>query len=199
MSDDVRPCKATTKAGMPCKNMALAGSDYCYTHRGLAPKAVDPQVQATIAGVNKLADELKKDSPAYQPPPFSPQALLALLQQNAERLAARVPGFEELRRNLHGTKPEDLVDPDTWKGLWFILNYTAQAQSKQALEKIEQGLGALPGGQTLLSLKSGLEGTSPKDLLDLETWKGAWIIANAVVMTQADELKRKVLGGQNEQ
>jgi len=198
MNDDVRPCKAMTKAGTPCKNVAQQESDYCYAHRSLAAKGIDAQVQETIAGVNKLAAELKKEAPAYQPPPFSPQALLAMLQQNADRLASRVPGFDDLRRNLQGTKPEDLVDPETWKGLWYILNYTAQVQSKQALEKIEQGLAALPGGQTLISLKSGLEGTSPKDLLDLETWKGAWIVANAVVMAQADELKRKVLGGQDE-
>jgi hypothetical protein len=82
--------------------------------------------------------------------------------------------------------------------LWYILNYTAQAQSKQALDAVVEQLARLPGGDALLTVKSTIEGTSPKDLLDLETWKGAWIIANAAVQAQATEVKRRVLGQQEE-
>lgn len=195
MSDTTHPCQATTKAGTPCKNMAQAGSAYCHVHRGQAIAAsADPAVQATLAGVNELAEELRQQSPSYQPPPFSPQALAALLQQNAERFAANVPFLDELRRNLEGTRPEDLVDPETWKGLWYILNFTAQAQSKQAIGFVEARLAALPGGQTLLMLKSGLEGAKPQDLLDVETWKGAFFILDATVKAQASDLKRKMMG-----
>lgn len=208
MSESARICQATTKLGAPCKNKAQPGSKYCAVHRQLNTEAAEtpiadgpvmeaPAAQAPAAAidaVNQVAEELRQATPAYQPPPYSPQALLGLLQQNAERLADKVPVLGELRHNLEGTKPEDLVDPETWKGLWYILNYTAQAQSKQALDAVVERLARLPGGDALLLVKSTVESASPKDLLDLNTWKGALVIVNAAVQAQANEVKRRVLG-----
>jgi uncharacterized protein with von Willebrand factor type A (vWA) domain len=194
MTESARPCQATTKLGAPCKNKAQPGSKFCSVHRRLSAGPEEAQVQAAIAGVNQVAEELRQATPTYQPPSYSPQALLALLQQNAEHLADKAPILGELRRNLEGTKPEDLVDPETWKGLWYILNYTAQAQSRQALDAVVERLAQLPGGDTLLLVKSTIESASPKDLLDLNTWKGALIIVNAAVQAQANEVKRRVLG-----
>jgi hypothetical protein len=159
----------------------------------LSVRPEQAQVAAAIAGVNQVAEELQKATPAYQPPPYSPQALLALLQQNAEKLAEKAPIVGELRRNLEGTTPEDLVDPETWKGLWYVLNYTAQAQSKQAIDAVVEKMARLPGGGLLLVVKSQVESTSPKDLLDIETYKGAWVILNAAVQAQANEVRRRVL------
>ena len=203
MNESARMCQATTRLGAPCKNRAQAGSKYCAAHRQLnaqapagAPVADAPA--PAIAAVNQVAEELRQAAPGYQPPPYSPQALLALLQHNAEWLAGKAPILGELRRNLEGTKPEDLVDPETWKGLWYILNYTAQAQSKQALDAVIEQLAKLPGGDTLLLVKSTVESASPKDLLDINTWKGALVIANAAVQAQANEVKRRGLGQQDE-
>lgn len=204
-----RMCQATTKLGAPCKNRAQEGSKYCAVHRQLSAEpegqttaqiAAQPetvqvaQVMSAISGVNQVAEELREAAPAYQPPPYSPQALLELLRHNAEHLADKAPVLRELRHNLEGTKPEDLVDPETWKGLWYILNYTAQAQSKQTIDAVVERLAKLPGGDTLLLVKNTVENTSPKDLLDIQTWKGAWTILNAVVQAQANEVKRRVLG-----
>ena len=196
--ETVRMCEATTKLGAPCKNRAQAGSKYCAVHRQLSAQPAEAQVAAAISGVNQVAEELRQATPSYQPPPYSPQALLALLQHNAEHLADKVPVLGELRHNLEGTKPEDLVDPETWKGLWYILNYTTQAQSKQALDAVVERLARLPGGDALLMVKSTIEHTSPKDLLDIQTWKGAWVILNATVQAQANDLKRRVLGQEDE-
>jgi hypothetical protein len=168
-------------------------------HRQLGIRAEREQMTAAIAAVNQLAEELHAVAPRYEPPPYSPQALVALLQQSAEKLAGKVPVLGELYHNLEGTKPEDLVDPETWKGLWYILNYTAQAQSKQTIDAVVERLARLPGGGTLLIVKSQIESTSPKDLLDVETWKGAWVILNAAVQAQANEVKRRVLGEQDDQ
>lgn len=194
MTESARTCQATTKLGAPCKNRAQAGSKYCSVHRRLSVRPEQEQMAAAIADVNQLAEELQEAAPSYQPPPYSPQALLALLHQNAEKLADKVPVVGELRRNLEGTKPEDLVDPETWKGLWYILNYTAQAQSKQTIDAVVERLARLPGGGMLLVVKSQIESTSPKDLLDIETWKGAWVILNAAVQAQAGEVRRRVRG-----
>jgi len=198
MSESARICQATTKLGAPCKNRAQEGSKYCAVHRQLSARQEAERVKEAIGGVNQVAEELRQATPAYQPPPYSPQALLALLQQNAERLAGKAPVLGELWRNLEGTKPEDLVDPETWKGLWYILNYSAQVQSKQALDAVVEQLAKLPGGDTLLLVKSTIESASPKDLLDIQTWKGALVIVNAAVQAQANEVKRRVLGEQEE-
>jgi hypothetical protein len=194
MSTPDRLCQATTKAGAPCKNSPRAGSDYCYIHRNFEQPTAAPPVTAAAA-INELAQEIQQDAPSYQPPPFSPQALLAMVQETFQRVTGDIhlPIVEELMNNLKGTKPEDLVDPETWKGLWYILNYTAQAESKQALEQLEQRIAALPGGQTVLDLKSNLQGTSPADLLDVNTWKGAWVVLNAAVRAQAEELQKNLM------
>jgi len=63
----------------------------------------------------------------YEPPPYSPQALLKLLEENAARFQ---PEFlkgvlTSLRENVNA----DLLDVDTWKGIWYIVNYQLQAQA----------------------------------------------------------------------
>ena len=163
---------------------------YCYIHR-----AQEESITAAAA-IDQIAAEIKQDAPAFQPPPFSPQALLTMVQENLKRITGEVhlPIVEELINNLKGTRPEDLVDPETWKGLWYILNYTAQAESKQALERLEKQIATLPGGQTMIDLKSNLEGTSPAELLDINTWKGAWVVINSAVWAQAEELQRNLAG-----
>ena len=35
-------------------------------------------------------------------------------------------GLRDLQNQLAGRFPRDFFDPDTWKGLWFLLNYTWQ-------------------------------------------------------------------------
>lgn len=188
-------CQATTKAGARCKNQAGSGSVYCHVHTSKA--APTPVNTAAMAGeMNQVADQLRAQNPAYKPPPYSPQAMLALLQANLERISSmvQIPILTELKNNLKGTKPEDFMDPETWKGLWYVLNYTAQAQSRQALEKVDEMLAGMPGGQALIDLRSGLEGTSPKELLDINTWKGAYVIADVTVKAQITDLRRKVLG-----
>ena len=56
----------------------------------------------------------------------------------ADRLSY-LPGAETLSQligNLEGTSASDLLDPETWQGLWYILNYTAQLQIDQAKQRI---------------------------------------------------------------
>lgn len=76
--------------------------------------------------------------------------------------------------------------------------YTAQVQSKQAIDAAVERLARLPGGDTLLVVKSQIESTSPRDLLDFDTWVGAWVILNAAVQAQAIG-KRRVLGEKDDQ
>ncbi len=148
------------------------------------------------AELNALAVELQTSIPGYVPPAFTPDGLVALVKSNLERFTPdmQVEILSELRRNLEGTSPRDLIDPDTWKGLWYILNYTVQAQSTAAIESVYARLAALPGMALLSDLKGNLEGTSPKEFLDPETWKGMWMIMNYTIQATAADLKRKLEG-----
>ncbi|MDQ3247982.1 MAG: hypothetical protein M3Q45_02125, partial [Chloroflexota bacterium] len=126
-----KPCAATTKSGAPCKNKAQTDSNYCYTHRNQAVAATAPASSASaqfnrlIDELNSLAGELRTQLPDYTPPTFSAGALVSLLRENLHRFTPelQVDLARQLKANLEGTSPQDLVDPETWKGLWYVLNY----------------------------------------------------------------------------
>ena len=103
--------------------------------------AQSAELDRLIGELNELAEELKRTA-KYSPPPFSAQAMANMLTENMGKLAPdlQVPILSELKQNLEGTKPEDLLNPDTWKGMWYILNYTAQAQSEQLKTKLSDRL-----------------------------------------------------------
>ena len=219
MSSTDHHCQALTKAGVPCKNSARQGSPYCYAHRNYAPSGVKIPIANQAAGaatksakagasfkradfdllvseLNSLAEELRRSYPDYTPPAFTPAGMAELLKSNLGKFTPDVQ-FEivnELKANLEGTSPKDLIDPDTWKGFWYILNYMAQAQSQAALEKIVNRLAALPGMAIVADLKSNLEGTSPREFLDPETWKGMLLIMNYSARATATDIKRKLVG-----
>jgi len=153
------------------------------------------------AELNALAVEIQTTIPGYVPPAFTPDGLVALVKSNLDRFTPdmQVEILSELRRNLEGTSPSDLIDPDTWKGLWYVLNYTVQAQSTAAIESVYARLVNLPGMALLSDLKGNLEGTSPKEFLDPETWKGMWMVMNYTIQATAADLKRKLEGEEDDE
>jgi 1-acyl-sn-glycerol-3-phosphate acyltransferase len=77
------------------------------------------ELDALIARVEGSSD--------YHAPPYSPQALLKMLEENAARFQpeALKSILLKLRENINS----DLLDLDTWKGIWYIVNYQLQAQA----------------------------------------------------------------------
>ena len=213
MTDTHPACEATTQAGRRCKNSARPRSRYCHVHQNFLPVEIPLPVSTTPQGTegksqerehfemlvqefNALAEEIKRSYPDFVPPEFSAAGMIAMLKTN---LAKLTPGLQsetlvQLRANLEGTTPQDLIDPDTWKGLWYILNYTAQAQSRDAIEKISTRLGAIPGYNLMVDLKGNLEGTSPREFLDADTWKGLFLVMSYSARATVNDVKRRVLG-----
>jgi 1-acyl-sn-glycerol-3-phosphate acyltransferase len=74
------------------------------------------------AKVEDLTKRVQALAPDYEPPPFSPKGLVALI----ERLLSRFPRdvqlgiLERLREALR----QDVFDLDLWQGVWYMLNYT---------------------------------------------------------------------------
>ena len=215
MSDETRPCGAMTKAGEPCKKNAQGGSDYCHIHRNYkaavaeTPKASTVQAASgldreefrkLVAELNGLAEQLRAIDARFTPPLLTLEGLGRLLQENIYRFTPQAQReiIDTLRSSFAGTTKEDLVNPETWKGFWFVLNYMAQNQKQEALAKINRQLERIPGFALLGDLAAGLKDAKPSDFLEPETWKGFYYILNYSAKTQLEGMKKRILGQEEE-
>jgi len=225
MSDEATLCTAITKAGTPCKNRAITGMTLCRVHAKVAEPVTEPtvtptddaeptpeqrhQFEATIAEINRLAKKLQQMVPGYTPPAFSPTELARLLKENMERFTPemRLDILRDLQAGLSGPSAKDLLDLDTWKGLWYLLNYSAESQSRTVFSEMRQIVGSLPGMRLLSSLPGAstvsevmtmLEGSSPRDFMDVDTWKGIWYIVNYSLKYEMDEMRKRITGETDE-
>jgi len=93
------------------------------------PSVIDlsaDDIQQLIDELDELVRKLKAISPGYTPPPYSPQRLLDLIEENKNRFP---PEFSlQIVEKLRSSIGEDLFDPDTWKGFWYMLNYYLEYQ-----------------------------------------------------------------------
>ena len=160
-----------------------------------AAEAERARMQSVAADLNRVAAEIAARDKSFRAPPYSPDALAALLRNSKDRLAAFLPTdfVKEVVHNLEGTKPEDLADPETWKGLWYILTYTLQLRTKEAIEAVGKRLSFIPGIDLMTQFSASVV-ESPRDLLDVNTWKGGLVVLNAAVQAQLDSAKRMVKG-----
>lgn len=215
MTEERKHCSAITKAGSQCKNVVQAGSDYCYVHRNYvaattpaaeaddgtpAPEtgAVDQaELKSLLAELNELTGELNKLVPDYSPPPYSSQGMIDLLQGNLNRFTPEA--VKDIQASLDGTSLDDFKDIETWKGLWFTLNYLVQLEASERVSGLTQCLSGLPGISTLSDLKEMLADTPPGEFLKIDTWKGIWFIANYELRNQAQSIKLRLLGSGDDQ
>lgn len=146
-------CSALTKAGSQCKNYAIEGSDFCRVHQPSdeneyllepeiegQPDAEDSKGSADFMDdkaeqnlrrqlmieLDQLVERIRALTPEYSPPPFSPKRLIKLISENIENMSPEISlGILERLRSSIG---QDLFDVDTWKGIWYMLNYTLEYQ-----------------------------------------------------------------------
>jgi 1-acyl-sn-glycerol-3-phosphate acyltransferase len=123
---------AFTQSGEPCKNYALSGSEYCRLHQP-AMDETEAEIpdqdlrQQLSAQLDHLIEQVQAATPDYVPPAFTPQRLLALVEENLNKLSPELQ-LGVLER-LRSTVGEDLFDIDTWKGVWYMLNYSLEYQA----------------------------------------------------------------------
>jgi 1-acyl-sn-glycerol-3-phosphate acyltransferase len=144
-------CTAVTLSGKLCKNPVLDGSRYCRVHQKLDTKTVPEEPQISPGGdgrapdeqvseepdsttreqlaeeLEKLIQRVKELKPDYSPPSFSPKRLIQMLTENLDQISPDLGLgiLEKLRKGIS----DDLLDIDTWKGIWYMLNYTLEYQS----------------------------------------------------------------------
>jgi 1-acyl-sn-glycerol-3-phosphate acyltransferase len=86
-----------------------------------------PTREELTAEVNRLVERIRAYAPDYQPPPFSPRRLLEMIGENVQKMT---PDFgRELFEKLRGSLSSDLFDLDTWKGIWYMVNFTIEYQA----------------------------------------------------------------------
>ena len=223
MSDQSPPrCAAMTKAGKPCKNYAVEGSDFCHVHQKAAQAApamseAEAELLARkkelLAELDELVADLKTAVPQSTASPYNPLQLLTYLRQNLSQFTPEVQlGILE---NFEGMTREDLMDIETWKGLGYMLSYSARFQASQLREKMNEQLPKPLQPDTMLNfvktnidrftpevakgIMDSLQGATREDLTDPETWKGLWYMINYSVQFQANQLKQKLTGEAEEE
>jgi 1-acyl-sn-glycerol-3-phosphate acyltransferase len=75
--------------------------------------------------LDRLIERVKRATPGYVPPPFSLENLVSLLSGNPPRLSASQV-TQAIARASQSAR--DLLDLDTWRGLWYVINYSVDAQ-----------------------------------------------------------------------
>lgn len=82
--------------------------------------------QQLAAELDKVIERLQEMRPDYTPPPFSPQRLIELIEQNLRHVSPRVR--LDLLQQLRAGVSEDLFDVEMWKGTWYLINYSLKYQ-----------------------------------------------------------------------
>jgi 1-acyl-sn-glycerol-3-phosphate acyltransferase len=92
------------------------------------PASLEPAaIQELMAELDQLSARLQELKHSYTPPPFSPQRLLALIEQNLTKFPPELQ--VGLLQRLRSAISEDVFDVDTWQGVWAMLNYTLEYHS----------------------------------------------------------------------
>ncbi len=87
--------------------------------------ASDEEVrQKLVSELERLIQRLRAFAPDYEPPRFSPQRLVALVEEGMKKWPEDLQ-FDVVER-LRGAIDEAWFDPETWKGIWYMVNYTGQ-------------------------------------------------------------------------
>lgn len=84
--------------------------------------------QELAAELDALIERMKLRRPDYTPPPFSPRGMVRLMKESLEKFSPET-GMAMLDR-LRSTIRDDFLDLDTWKGIWYVVNYSLQSQQE---------------------------------------------------------------------
>ena len=128
-------CAALTKTGTACKNRPLADSPFCRVHQGAQAAApAEGSSEQFRQELDRLIGRVQEDAPGYTPPPFSPEAFVRLIEEQLGRLGGGI-ALEFLKR-MRESINTDLLDVDTWKGIWYVVNYSLQQQADMVKRRL---------------------------------------------------------------
>jgi 1-acyl-sn-glycerol-3-phosphate acyltransferase len=77
-----------------------------------------------IAELDDLIERLQAMNPEYEPPPYSRRRLKAVLEESLSQYPKDLQ--IDVRKRLQTVLNDEWLDPATWKGVWYMINYTLQ-------------------------------------------------------------------------
>ncbi len=135
-------CNARTAKGDRCKNLARTETIYCHLHLDYDvsnssaildnPTATDDlnidqeSRRQLIEELDELMVRVREVMPEYSPPPLKNQGPPVLERQGDGSPTESSPTLWDRLRSSIGP---DLLDPETWKGMWYMASYTLEYQS----------------------------------------------------------------------
>lgn len=172
--------------------------------------AADPRVQALVTELDELLDQLKETMPTTGTSPYSPLHFLKLLRENVSQFTPDVQlGILE---NFRDMTVEDMKDIETWKGMAYMLSYSARFQADQMRERMNAQLPHPLKPDTVLgAMKQNVDRFTPaflkemvqdmqitrEDVLDPDTWKGLWHLMTYSLQFQANQMKERLVGAED--
>jgi transposase-like protein len=179
------------------------------------------ELRRLIDELNTVLEELHAMAPETPsksaPNPYSPVALLSMMRDNLGKLAPDVQ--LDILRNFQGMTADDLKDIETWKGMAYMMTYSARFQAGQVRDKVSGTINQVvpepvqPGRLWQLA-KSGMDRVTPDiakqilgtfqdatvdDLRDPDTWKGVWYMISYSMQFQAEQMRDRLLRAENDQ
>jgi hypothetical protein len=165
-------------------------------------------MQQLVDELDALLVSLKKTVPVSGSSPYSPMRMLTYLRENLNKLSPEMR--LGLLENFEGMTKEDLLDIETWKGMAYMMSYSAKFQANQVKDQMNERLPEPLQPDTWLrfmkqnfdrftpevakNLMDTFQDASREDLLDPDTWKGVWTMLDYSLRFQADQFKQKLTG-----
>lgn len=141
MSNEARVrCEGITRAGTRCKNSARPGERFCHVHRqnsGHASEQAADRLQQLVRELDDLVADLKSSIPEPSSSPvesLQPEKLVQFFKDNLDKVTPDVA--KGIAASFQGATIEDLMDPDTWKGMGYMLNYSMRFQLEQLKQRL---------------------------------------------------------------
>lgn len=173
------------------------------------------ELRLLIDDLNSVLAELHGMVPEAAPKaatnPYSPAGLLVMVRDNVSKLAPDVQ--LGILRNFQGMTAEDLTDIETWKGMAYMMTYSARFQAEQMRDKVSGTINQVvpepvqPGRLWQLA-KNGVDKMTPdiakqilgtfqeaslSDLKDPDTWKGVWYMISYSLQFEAEQMRDRLL------
>lgn len=177
-------------------------------------RALVSELSARVAELEQTANEKHggADNASY-----TPARLLAMVRDNIHKLTPEMQ--LDVLRNFQTMSAEDLLDLETWKGLAYMMTYSARFQADQMRGRMSDTINQvvpepIQPGRLWQMGKSGFDritpefakqilstfqGASREDLLDPNTWKGVWYMITYSIQFQAEQLKQRLTAAEDAQ
>ena len=101
--------------------------------------AMDPETWKGMAYMASYsakfrANQVKDRMNEQLPEPLQPDTMIEFVNHNVDRFTPDV--VKGIMETFQGATKEDLMDLETWKGMWYMINYSFTFQMSQLRDKV---------------------------------------------------------------